>query len=252
MLSNDIPFYHPGVPDGFAIFCSQNEYMQVLSHIKTERYKIQLQKKKEKEAEIQILKTEPEPNKKEFLCQICKSRFDNYLDHIKSNLHSRNKTKYRTIFNNIKLTFKRIVDYNNTKKNNNINLIKEEKSEKTNNINICENNAIATTKEESYSLNDDNKIGNITKDKSNNLKTISEKGNDQSNEKNKDISVKEILNILETIDNKEKSNNIIKVGFHKRKKNEKNKYFLTENYIHDLKSITAKIHVFNNLLDMNK
>ena len=44
--------------------------MQVLLHIKTERYKIQLQQRKEKEDEIQILKTEPEPNIKEFLCQI--------------------------------------------------------------------------------------------------------------------------------------------------------------------------------------
>ena len=94
-----------------------------------------------------ILKTEPEPNIKEFLCQICKSRFNNYLEHIKSNLHERNKAKYSTIFNNIKITFKRIVDYNNTKKND-IHLIKEEKNENPNSINICENNIISTTKEE--------------------------------------------------------------------------------------------------------
>ena len=64
--------------------------------------------------------------------------------------------------------------------------------------------------------------------------------------------MKDILNILETIDDKENSNNIIKVHFHKRKKNEKNKYFLTQNYIHDLQSNTGKIHDTYNLFGMNK
>ena len=54
MLSKNIPFYHSGVLDRFGIFCSQNEYMQVLSHIQTERYKIQLQKKKKKKHLNQI------------------------------------------------------------------------------------------------------------------------------------------------------------------------------------------------------
>ena len=51
--------------------------MQILFHIKTEEYQKQLEIKRIKEEERQILRTEPEPNRIEFLCQICKLRFDN-------------------------------------------------------------------------------------------------------------------------------------------------------------------------------
>ena len=194
--------------------------MQVLSHIKTGEYKNQLERKKQKDLEIQKLNTEPEPNKKEFICQICKARFDNYLDHIKSSLHERNKSKYLNSFKKIKLTFKRISDYNNSNKNNN-NIIKD-RNEKTNNININDN--IGTTKEESFSLIDDKmNQTNLTK-----LKKVTENDKEESIMKEKDISVKDILNILDTIE-------------------DKNKYILTENYINDLKILTGKIHHFNNL-----
>ena len=214
--------------------------MQVLLHIKTEEYKNQLERKKQKDLEIQILKTEPEPNKKEFICQICKARFDNYLDHIKSTLHERNKLKYLNAFNKIKLTFKRIAEYNNSKKNN-INSNKDGKNEKSHNINIYDN--IGTTKEESFSINDDNKIINQTK--LTNFKKVSENYNEESIEKKEDISVKDILNILDNIEHKENNNKLR--NFPKRKKKDKNKYFLTENYINDLKYITGKIHDFNDL-----
>ena len=211
--------------------------MQVLSHIKTGEYKNQLERKKQKDLEIQKLNTEPEPNKKEFICQICKARFDNYLDHIKSSLHERNKSKYLNSFKKIKLTFKRISDYNNSNKNNN-NIIKD-RNEKTNNININDN--IGTTKEESFSLIDDKmNQTNLTK-----LKKVTENDKEESIMKEKDISVKDILNILDTIEDKNIDSKIKK--FPKRKKNDKNKYILTENYINDLKILTGKIHHFNNL-----
>lgn len=211
--------------------------MQVLSHIKTEEYKNQVERKKQKDLEIQKLNTEPEPNKKEFICQICKARFDNYLDHIKSSLHERNKSKYLNSFKKIKLTFKRISDYNNSNKNNN-NIIKD-RNEKTNNININDN--IGTTKEESFSLIDDKmNQTNLTK-----LKKVTENDKEESIMKEKDISVKDILNILDTIEDKNIDSKIKK--FPKRKKKDKNKYILTENYINDLKILTGKIHHFNNL-----
>lgn len=239
---NDIPFYHSGLPDGFSLFCTQNEYMQVLSHINSDEYKKQLQRKKEKELEIQILKTEPEPNKKEFLCQICRARFDNYLEHINSNLHEKNKGKYNNSFKRIKSTFKRISDSYKKDNNNNISLIK-------NQIIISDNTLIGTTKEESFSLIDENKIVNITKKKD--LKKINEMDNEGSVEKNKEFTMKEILNILDTIDCKENKNEK-KLGLPKRKKHEKNKYFLTENYIHDLKNITEKIRHYRELINNNK
>ena len=65
--------------------------------------------------------------------------------------------------------------------------------------------------------------------------------------------MKEILNILNTIkekDNLINKNKIIIPG--KRKKNDKNKYFLTGDNIHDLKQITKKISYFNDLFKNNK
>ena len=79
LSNNDIPFYHPNTPDGFSLFCSQFEYMQILSYVKTEEYQIQIMRKKQELDIENMLKTEPEPNKKEFLCQVCKARFDNFL-----------------------------------------------------------------------------------------------------------------------------------------------------------------------------
>ena len=247
---NDIPFYHEGVPDGFSLFCTQNEYTQVLAHIKTEEYKKYIEKKKQKEKE-EILETEPVPNKKGFLCQICKSRFDNYLEHIKSNLHKRNKSKYYNTFNKIKLTFKRISNYNNIKKIN-INKITEEKKEINNQINIDENINIETTKEESISINE-----NIIINK--NLK-ISEKCNEINDEKNAgkinekkdDISMKEILNILDSIEVQKNILNKNKQNIKKRKKNEINHYFETENYFRNLAIVTGKISYYNDLLKANK
>ena len=64
---NNIPFYHPKAPDTFSLFCSEYEFKQILRHIKTEEYQIQLKEKKNKLEEEKILKEEPEPNKKEFL-----------------------------------------------------------------------------------------------------------------------------------------------------------------------------------------
>ena len=246
MRDNDIPFYHEDVPDGFSLFCTQNEYIQILSYIKSEIYKKQLETKKQREEEEQILKSEPEPIRKEFLCQICKSRFDNYLEHIKSNLHKKNKSKFLNAFNRIKETFKRIVDNNCH--------IKEGQKDNTNNININDNINIETTKEESFSFNENNKINNL-KEKSKNLEIISEKKNVEIKENNDDdISMKEILNILNTIKDKDNlinKNNKIIIPV-KRKKNDKNKYFLTGDNIHDLKQITKKISYFNDLFKNNK
>jgi hypothetical protein len=224
---NDIPFYHPKVPENFSVFCSEYEYRQVLRHIKTEEYKNQLLEKKNKLEEEQILKTEPEPNKKEFLCQICKSRFDNYLEHIKSNLHAKNKSKYNDTFIGIKKTFKRISEFNN----------KKNKKEFIN----FENNILVSTKEDSLPINEENNK-NMNKT---NLEKILEKNEDEKIDDNT-ITVKDILKILDTIEikgiNRNKKNK-------KRKKDEINMFRKDNNYIYDFKKIIRKIGYYNDLLD---
>ena len=106
---NDIPFFHPDVPDGYSFFCSQFEYIQLMEFLKKNE-------KKYKKEEEESLEVDPIPRRKNFLCQICKIKFGNYIEHINSSLHSHNKLKYKNIFKKIQNTFKRIVDNNEQEK----------------------------------------------------------------------------------------------------------------------------------------
>ena len=248
---NDIPFFHKEAPDGFSLFCTQDEYTQILSYIKKDEYKLQLmQKIQKKEEEEKILNTEPEPTKKGFICHICKTRFDNYLEHIKSKLHENNKLKFVNVFNKMKMTFNRIVEYNkksnNTNNNNKINYI----SFPNNTI----DNTTETTKEESFVLNEENKMCNVKNGKKKKLEKIAEKENEDIQEKKEDISLKEIMLILDSINEKEKENLLDNKNYNKnkRKKNEKRKYFLNDNYILDLQKMTGKIGYFINLFKKNQ
>ena len=56
--------------------------------------------------------SEPEPSKKNFICQLCRSRFDNYRHHIISETHIKNIKKHKNSFNKLSSTFKRIVNNN--------------------------------------------------------------------------------------------------------------------------------------------
>ena len=234
---NNIPFYHPKAPDTFSLFCSEYEFKQILRHIKTEEYQIQLKEKKNKLEEEKILKEEPEPNKKEFLCQICKARFDNYLEHIKSNLHNKNKIKYSEAFVSINNTFKRIVENNkiNNKKNKN-------KYE----LIIEENNLLVSTKEDSLPINEEN--NKIIYEKKN-LEKIDEKVEENyktpSEKSDIEINVDDILKILETIENKEikgeqKMNK-------KRKKGDKINIW-NNDYVKNIQKVTGKIYYYNGLI----
>ena len=76
-------------------------------------------KEKEKEKEINIV-SEPEPSKKNFICQLCRSRFDNYKEHILSEGHCRNIKKHKNSFNKLSFTFKRITKNSNNEKSNSV------------------------------------------------------------------------------------------------------------------------------------
>ena len=234
---NNIPFYHPKAPDTFSLFCSEYEFKQILRHIKTEEYQIQLKEKKNKLEEEKILKEEPEPNKKEFLCQICKARFDKYLEHIKSNLHNKNKIKYSEAFISINNTFKRIVENNK---------INNKKNKNKNELIIEENNLLVSTKEDSLPINEEN--NKIIYEKKN-LEKIDEKVEEnyktQSEKSDIEINVDDILKILETIENKEikgeqKMNK-------KRKKGDKINIW-NNDYVKNIQKVTGKIYYYNGLI----
>ena len=234
---NNIPFYHPKAPDTFSLFCSEYEFKQILRHIKTEEYQIQLKEKKNKLEEEKILKEEPEPNKKEFLCQICKARFDNYLEHIKSNLHNKNKIKYSEAFISINNTFKRIVENNK---------INNKKNKNKNELIIEENNLLVSTKEDSLPINEEN--NKIIYEKKN-LEKIDEKVEEnyktQSEKSDIEINVDDILKILETIENKEI--NVEKKMNKKRKKGDKINIW-NNDYVKNIQKVTGKIYYYNGLI----
>lgn len=235
---NNIPFYHPKAPDTFSLFCSEYEFKQILRHIKTEEYQIQLKEKKNKLEEEKILKEEPEPNKKEFLCQICKARFDNYLEHIKSNLHNKNKIKYSEVFISINNTFKRIVENNK---------INNKKNKNKNELIIEENNLLVSTKEDSLPINEEN--NKIIYEKKN-LEKIDEKVEEnyktQSEKSDIEINVDDILKILETIENKEI--NVEKKMIKKRKKGDKINIWNNNDYVKNIQKVTGKIYYYNGLI----
>ena len=92
----DVPYYHKEVPEGFSVFCTDEEFELVMSYIKKKENNFQKNKIKEKEKLKEInLMSEPEPSKKNFICQLCRSRFDNYKEHIASETHCKNIKKHK-------------------------------------------------------------------------------------------------------------------------------------------------------------
>ena len=110
----DIPYYHKDVPEGFSVFCTDEEFELVIKHVNKRDSKPKIKEEKKEEP----ITSEPQPSKKNFICQLCRSRFDNYKDHIVSETHIKNIKKHKNSFNKLSLTFKRIV-------NNNCNISKE-------------------------------------------------------------------------------------------------------------------------------
>ena len=245
MTINDIPFFHPNVPNGYSLFCSQFEYMQLMEYLKTKNKKI-----KRQIIEYESFTQEPIPSKAHFICQICKVKFNKYLEHINSRFHKQNILQYRNLFLRIKLTFRRIIsnieEQNDIKKEETISVIElkssSEEDKDSNKKNIKNDNKL---KIESFFINFIIKDNNRENIKNNLIDNDTKKNYDKKyEEKMGDISRNNILNILENIgqNSKHYPTKIIK-----RKNNEKNKYFFNENYIFDLQKFTKNIAHFNNI-----
>lgn len=117
----DIPYLHYCVPEGFSLFCTDEEYDLVMSYIKKKENNYPKNKIKEKDKLKDInVTSEPEPSKKNFICQLCRSRFDNYKEHIISETHCKNIKKHKNAFSKLTYTFKRIIKNYYYEKNKNI------------------------------------------------------------------------------------------------------------------------------------
>lgn len=239
---NDFPFYHPDVPDGFSLFCCPLEYLQLMEYIKKNKKK---ENKKDSE-ENYLLDTEPIPNKKHFICQICKVKFNNYKEHMNSILHSEHKLKYRNTFLKINATFRRIVKFN--KENSNNNNFLHRTPEDKNNKNIIELKDSEESKDKIFNIKNE---GSITK--YNSIDNINDENKNENNEEeiidltkenneNNDLTSKDILNILDSIHCSQERNLFTSK---KRKRQEKNNYFYYDNYIYDFQKLTGKISFYN-------
>jgi hypothetical protein len=245
MNINDIPFFHPNAPNGYSLFCTQFEYMQLMEYLKTKNKKI-----KRQIIEDESFTQEPIPSKDHFICQICKVKFNKYLEHINSRFHKQNILQYKSLFLRIKLTFRRIIsnieEQNDIKKEETISVIElkssSEEDKDSNKKKIKNDNKLII---ESFFINfaiKDNNRENINNNLVDNdaKKRYVKKYEDKMDE----ISRNNILNILENIgqNSKHSQTRIIK-----RKNNERNKYFFNENYIYDLQKFSDNIALFNDI-----
>lgn len=248
-MKNDIPFYHKDIPEGYYIFCTRLEYLQLMAHL-NKNGKKKTNKIIDKKQSIEI---EPIPNKRNFLCHFCHIKFDNYIEHINSKIHENNVLRYHNNILKIQLTFRRIVNFWEIQKKKISNEstcievieLKDsvgEQKENNTSMNNFEINNNDKTKEDSYfTVNDGNKENNKTKQENFN----EENNNNNCDKKDDCISIKDILNILDSINGAKE--NILR-NLKKRKKNEKKKYF-HDNYIFDLQKITDKIAHFKSIMN---
>ena len=111
----DIPFYIHDVPDHFSLFESITEIIEVKKY-----YEKKNNKNEENENENNNLNVNlnilPLPAENHNYCFLCKTKFEDYLIHIESEMHKKNFVKNKKNFNKIKDTFKRIGNFYDGKK----------------------------------------------------------------------------------------------------------------------------------------
>ena len=82
----DIPYYHEDIPEGFSVFCTDEEHKLVLEYINKKRNKTK-EKNKINKINKEDITSAPEPTKKNYICHLCRVFFNNYKKHINSDNH---------------------------------------------------------------------------------------------------------------------------------------------------------------------
>lgn len=251
-LCYDIPYYHKNVPEGFSVFCTDEEFDLVINHVNKRDAKAKSKNKKKEE----ILSSEPEPSKKNFICQLCRSRFSNYRGHIISDTHIKNIKKHKNSFNKLSLTFKRIVNNNfSISKGNNI--INEFSNQFTNDDindlfvfspqdykknNSKQNYNLRIKKTPSFGK-DDNYINYfMSSSKNNNIKIIRNENDywsPQQQVSTASSTFKNVVNLLDDISDITKNNSSIKKNSKRRRDEEEDVFY------EQLNSRNKRLKLFN-------
>ena len=123
-IEYDIPIYIPDIPK-YSCFCALDEAREIKKYLKKKEMEkinnnnninIINNNNNFNNSEISI-NCEPIPNVKHNYCHICKKKYEEYLKHVRCNLHNECLKKYKKEFNGIKETFKRIAIFYDGEKN---------------------------------------------------------------------------------------------------------------------------------------
>lgn len=108
----DIPYYHEDIPEGFSVFCTDEEHKLVLEYLNKKRNKTKV-KNKINDIKKEDIFSAPEPTKKNYICHLCRVLFNNYKNHINSEKHKQMILENKNCYKELSETFKRIVHDNN-------------------------------------------------------------------------------------------------------------------------------------------
>lgn len=111
----DIPFYIHDVPDHFSLFESITEIIEVKKYYEKKNNKNEENENENNNLNIN-LNVLPLPAENHNYCFLCKTKFEDYLIHIESEMHKKNFVKNKKNFNKIKDTLKRIGNFYDGKK----------------------------------------------------------------------------------------------------------------------------------------
>jgi hypothetical protein len=174
----DIPFYIHDVPDHFSLFESITEIIEVKKY-----YEKKNNKNEENENENNNLNVNlnilPLPAENHNYCFLCKTKFEDYLIHIESEMHKKNFVKNKKNFNKIKDTLKRIGNFYDGKKEKEEENIIEDDDDYFVDINANVNNFDFENKRERLYSNKKQKENycnlNVINDNNNNIKKLLDK-----------------------------------------------------------------------------
>ena len=219
----DIPYFHKDTPEGFSAFCTDEEDGLVINHVNKKGYKLR-QKNKNKNME-EIITSEPEPTKKNYICQLCLVKFDNYREHINSNEHNKNILENKNDFNKLSLTFKRIVENNYDKSKKNIEKIISNNSFLRINLENIKDKSYYNLRNKNISYNKyQNGHDYIIKSRIKNNKTIDINYPQPQVSSTASCTFRNAFTCFEEFSDTNKSKEI-NIKFKKRKRNEENKNF---------------------------
>ena len=134
-ISNyDIPMYFEKIPSGFSPFCTLDEKRMVAKY-----YTHNALNYDENNIETIEVGKEPKPLKEHTFCHLCRVVYQDYLEHLETKTHKKNKKQNQDIYVRINFSFERIRTFWKDKNITNKKEIEEDDSKKIPKMTIISN-----------------------------------------------------------------------------------------------------------------